>query len=67
RRGPVQTLSRPHPRYVGAKIGIHDPKGKKVGHVSHLKNTEHLFLVGDVNIPDGLLESVGLTREMSHT
>lgn len=67
RRGPVQTLSRPHPRYVGAKIGIHDPKGKKVGHVSHLKNTEHLFLVGDVNVPDGLLDSVGLTREMSRT
>ena len=46
-RGTVTVLSRCHPRYVGAKIGIHNPQGRKVGEVSHLKNTEYLFLVGD--------------------
>jgi adenine-specific DNA-methyltransferase len=33
-------------RYVGAQIGIHNPRGEKVGRVSHLRNREHLFLVG---------------------
>lgn len=34
-------------RYIGARIGIHNPAGEKVGRVSHLRNTEHLFLVGE--------------------
>jgi adenine-specific DNA-methyltransferase len=33
-------------RYVGAQIGIHDPKGRRVGRVSHLRNTEFLFVAG---------------------
>lgn len=33
-------------RYVGARIGIHDPKGRRVGKVSHVANTEFLFLAG---------------------
>jgi adenine-specific DNA-methyltransferase len=32
-------------RYVGAQIGIHNPKGAKVGKVSHLRNKEFLFVV----------------------
>jgi adenine-specific DNA-methyltransferase len=46
KRGPVRVIERPHKRYVGAQIGIHNPAGKKVGKVSHLKNTEYLFVVG---------------------
>ncbi|MCW2974334.1 MAG: methyltransferase [Thermoleophilia bacterium] len=34
------------PRYVGAQIGIHDRKGARVGEVSHVRNTEFLFLCG---------------------
>ncbi len=34
-------------RYVGAQIGIHNPKGERVGRVGRLRNTEYLFLVGD--------------------
>jgi adenine-specific DNA-methyltransferase len=42
-------------RYVGAQIGIYNPGGEKVGRVSHLRNLEHLFLVG----PDrALVESL---------
>jgi adenine-specific DNA-methyltransferase len=33
-------------RYVGAQIGIHSPAGVKVGAVSHLRNTEYLFIGG---------------------
>ncbi len=44
-RGPVRVISQAHPRYVGAKIGIYNPKGDKVGSVSHLENTEYVFVV----------------------
>jgi adenine-specific DNA-methyltransferase len=33
-------------RYVGAKIGIHNPRGEKVGTVGRLRNRELLFVVG---------------------
>ena len=46
RRGLVGAVAVPRPRYVGAKIGIHDPAGRRVGTVSHLENTEHLFVCG---------------------
>ncbi len=32
-------------RYVGAQIGIYSPAGEKVGAVSHLRNTEYLYVV----------------------
>lgn len=44
-RGHVGDVGVDFKRYVGAQIGIHDPKGRKVGKVSHLRNTEHLFVV----------------------
>ena len=45
-RGYVGELRAGGARYVGAKIGIHDPQGRRVGEVSHLENTEHLFVAG---------------------
>lgn len=42
--GYTLRFSRPHKRYVGALIGIYNPKGEKVGQVSHTKNEEHLFV-----------------------
>ncbi|GAB4217439.1 MAG: hypothetical protein OHK0013_44930 [Sandaracinaceae bacterium] len=45
-RGPVRVLSHDYKRYVGAQIGIHNPRGEKVGTVSHLRNRELLFVVG---------------------
>lgn len=44
-RGRVTVLARPHPRYVGARIGIHNPRGERVGRVGRLRNREFLFLV----------------------
>jgi adenine-specific DNA-methyltransferase len=46
-RGHVEVLSFDSPRYVGAKIGIHDPSGRKVGTVSHTRNRELLVVAGD--------------------
>jgi adenine-specific DNA-methyltransferase len=34
------------PRYVGARIGIHNPAGERVGSVSHLRATEWLMVCG---------------------
>jgi adenine-specific DNA-methyltransferase len=44
-RGRVTVLEQPHRRYVGAQIGIYNPKGEKVGKVGHLENREYLYLV----------------------
>jgi adenine-specific DNA-methyltransferase len=43
----VTTLATDYRRYVGAQIGIHNPQGEKVGRVSHLRNTEYLFIASD--------------------
>ncbi len=45
KRGRVNVLEFPYERYVGAKIGIYDPQGRKVGTVGHLANVEYLFVV----------------------
>ncbi len=33
-------------RYIGAQIGIHNLLGERVGEVSHVRNTEYLFVAG---------------------
>jgi adenine-specific DNA-methyltransferase len=43
--GEVTVQEVAYDRYVGAKIGIYNPSGEKVGKVSHLKNVEYLFSV----------------------
>ena len=46
RRGEVATLAFESARYVGARIGIHNPAGQRVGTVSHLTNREYLVVSG---------------------
>ena len=46
-RGHVAVLAFDSARYVGARIGIHSPAGRKVGTVSHLRNTEYMLVAGD--------------------
>jgi adenine-specific DNA-methyltransferase len=43
--GRVREHVTERPRYVGARIGIHDAHGKRVGTVAHTTNREHLFVV----------------------
>jgi adenine-specific DNA-methyltransferase len=45
-RGHVAALAIDFPRYVGARIGIHDPAGVRVGTVSHVRNLEYVLVCG---------------------
>jgi adenine-specific DNA-methyltransferase len=45
----VRLLAFDSKRYVGAQIGIHNQSGVKVGKVSHLRNTEFLFIAGQTD------------------
>jgi adenine-specific DNA-methyltransferase len=42
----VRLLGYDSKRYVGAQIGIYNPSGERVGRVSHLRNTEYVFVAG---------------------
>ena len=42
--GYVIVLNKPHKRYIGARIGIYNPQGEKVGKISHTENQEFLFI-----------------------
>ena len=44
-RGPVERVEIPYRRYVGAQIGIYNPRGEKVGTPGRLHNREMLFVV----------------------
>jgi adenine-specific DNA-methyltransferase len=57
-RGHVRVVEIDRPRYVGARIGIHNPKGEKVGAVGRLKNVEYLFVV-----TDRVIEGIGTLPE----
>ena len=46
----VVTLAFDSARYVGARIGIHNPAGVKVGSVSHLTNREYVVVAGPVDL-----------------
>lgn len=45
-RGEVATIPVAGRRYVGARIGIYNPSGEKVGRVSHVTNHEFIFVAG---------------------
>ncbi len=64
-RGYVASVALDFKRYIGAQIGIFNPSGEKVGAVSHLRNHEHLFLVG----PDRaqVEAAIGVTQERAET
>jgi len=49
-KGYVTSMAFDSKRYVGAQIGIHDPHGRKVGKVSHLRNVEYLVVAGPKRI-----------------
>ncbi|MFQ5503395.1 MAG: DNA adenine methylase [Planctomycetota bacterium] len=45
KHGEVLALEFDYKRYVGAQIGIYNPKGHKVGTIKKLRNKEFLFVV----------------------
>ncbi len=46
RFGEVAIVPVDQARYVGARIGIHNLRGERVGEMGHLRNTELLFVAG---------------------
>jgi adenine-specific DNA-methyltransferase len=44
-RGRVTVVEHDFKHYVGAQIGIYNPRGEKVGKIRHLRNKECLCLV----------------------
>jgi adenine-specific DNA-methyltransferase len=54
----VATLAFDSARYVGARIGIFDPSGRKVGRVGHLSNQELLVISGDASLVHHVAGSV---------
>ncbi len=59
RRRAVATLAFDSARYVGARIGIFDPSGRKVGRVSHLSNQELLVIAGEPALVRRVVGAVG--------
>jgi adenine-specific DNA-methyltransferase len=55
----VATLAFDSARYVGARIGIFDPSGRKVGRVSHLSNQELLVIAGEPAMVRRVLAAAG--------
>ncbi len=65
-RGPVRVLAADYKRYVGAQIGIYDPRGRKVGTPGRLRNTEYLFVVAPKEV-DLDLEAVSAAGSQSRS
>ncbi len=61
----VATLAFDSARYVGARIGIFDPSGVKVGRVSHLSNQELLVIAGEEALVRRVVEAVGRMGDTS--
>ena len=57
----VATLAFDSARYVGARIGIHNPAGRKVGTIGHLTNSELVVIAGDRHLVQHV---VGAVREL---
>jgi adenine-specific DNA-methyltransferase len=59
-RGHVEVLAFASNRYVGARIGIHNPAGERVGSVGRLRNLEYVLVAGE---PDEVRHVVEPWRE----
>lgn len=55
----VRMLAFDSKRYVGAQIGIFNPAGEKVGQVSHLRNTEYVFIAGPTQKVEAAVNAAG--------
>lgn len=60
----ARMLAFDYKRYVGAQIGIFNPAGTKVGTVSHLRNTEYMFIAGETDLIDSAAHAVTSSAAM---
>ncbi len=63
--GHVETLEFDSKRYVGAQIGIYNPDGKRVGQISHLRNTEYVILAGEAEVVAAARNAVQAHQDQS--
>ncbi|MHB8437568.1 MAG: DNA adenine methylase [Acidimicrobiales bacterium] len=61
-RGATEVLRFPSARYVGARIGIHNPAGEKVGTVGRLRNVEYVILSGASELLARAMPAVEILR-----
>ena len=61
-RGEVAVLSFDSKRYVGAQIGVHNPRGERVGEVGRLRNVEYLLVAGPGELVARATEHAGAAR-----
>ena len=61
-RGDVEVLGFDSRRYVGAQIGVFNPRGDRVGEPTHLHNVEFLVLSGE---PDLVRRCTAAVRELN--
>jgi adenine-specific DNA-methyltransferase len=66
-RGTLTVIEREHPRYVGARIGIYNPAGEKVGRVGRLRNKEFLYVVGPEQVPIEQAAALGIIGRRRRT
>ncbi len=58
-RDGVEVLAFDSKRYVGAQIGGYNPAGRRVGTVSHLRNTEYVIVCGEPAAVEQATAAVG--------
>ncbi|MGH9044053.1 MAG: DNA adenine methylase [Acidimicrobiales bacterium] len=61
----VATLSFESARYVGARIGIHNPLGERVGVISHLRNHEYMVVAGERRCVDAAVTAASTVSPLS--
>ncbi len=62
-RGEVSLLALDYKRYVGAQIGVFNPRGVKVGTAGPSRNLEYLFVVSsDRSMADAAVVAAGRSR-----
>jgi adenine-specific DNA-methyltransferase len=61
-RGHVAVLAFESGRYVGARIGIHNPDGERVGTPGRLRNLEYVLVTGPRATVEHMVEPFGDAR-----
>jgi adenine-specific DNA-methyltransferase len=65
-RGAVEVLAFDSKRYVGAQIGVFNPRGERVGEPTHLRNIEYLLLCGDAELVRRAVDAVAAFVQSSN-
>ena len=63
--GELTELAIEHPRYIGHRIGIYNPKGERVGEPGKARNREHLFRVDRAAVTALRSPAAGSTRRVA--